>query len=174
MNFGFTPSTQKEEVFNKLGAYLDSLGIKVTVIDNQRPWGGFLVIDEASTDTFIAQFFPSVDKKDVTKFGDKLTPKILIVESGEELSWQYHYRRAELWSCVDGPVGYKRSMNDERPETLVLQPGEFVQFNPGERHTGVGLKNWGIIAEFWQHTDANQPSDDDDIVRLEDKYGRAA
>lgn len=65
-------------------------------------------------------------------------------------------------------------MTDEKSETLTLQPGEFVQFNPGERHSGVGLESWGIVAEFWQHIDPEQQSDDDDIVRLEDKYGRAA
>ena len=172
MEFGFAPETSKQEVFQKVASYLAELSIAVESIDDSRPWGGFFVVEESSTDQFIKQFFPGIDKAEVTRFGDKLTPKILIVESGEELSWQYHHRRAELWSCVDGPVGYKRSMDDQKPETSILSVGESVQFNPSERHTGVGLQNWGIIAEFWQHTDPSQPSDDDDIIRLEDKYGR--
>lgn len=172
MEFGFSPETSKKEVFDKVLAYLGELVIDVTAVDAERPWGGFFVIDEASTDTFIDRFFPGINKADVTKFGDKLTPKILVIQPGEELSWQYHDRRAELWSCVDGPVGYRRSMNDEKPEVQTLTQGEAVQFNPNERHTGVGLESWGVVAEFWQHTSPEQPSDDDDIVRLEDKYGR--
>jgi mannose-6-phosphate isomerase len=172
MGYKFLPEVAKEEIFDQIRSYLEELAIDITSVDSSRPWGGFFVIDETSTDTFIHNFFPSIDKKDVTKFGSKLTPKILIVEPGEELSWQYHHRRAELWSCISGPVGYKRSMENKKPETLVLKPGEIVQFNPNERHTGIGLENWGIIAEFWQHTAPDRPSDDDDIVRLEDKYGR--
>jgi mannose-6-phosphate isomerase len=42
----------------------------------------------------------------------------------------------------------------------------------GERHRLLGLNEWGIIAEIWQHTDATDPSDEDDIVRLQDDYGR--
>ena len=30
----------------------------------------------------------------------------------------------------------------------------------------------GIVAEFWQHTDADSPSNEDDIVRLQDDYAR--
>jgi len=29
-----------------------------------------------------------------------------------------------------------------------------------------------MIAEIWQHTDAAQPSDEDDIVRVQDDFGR--
>jgi hypothetical protein len=29
----------------------------------------------------------------------------------------------------------------------------------------------GIVAEIWQHTDLNQPSDEEDIVRLQDDFG---
>lgn len=172
MTFGFSPTTNKEEVFTKVSAYLDELGIKVASIDNQRPWGGFFVISDESIDDFIRQFFADYDIDKIKQFSPKLMPKILVVAPGEELSWQYHFRRAELWRCIDGPVGYRRSMEDQQPETQVLQLGDVVQFNPHERHTGVGLDTWGLIAEFWQHTDPDQPSDENDIVRLEDKYGR--
>jgi hypothetical protein len=29
-----------------------------------------------------------------------------------------------------------------------------------------------MIAEIWQHTNADQPSDEDDIVRVQDDFGR--
>jgi mannose-6-phosphate isomerase len=172
MEFGFTAETSKEEVFEKVTEYLGELAISVSSIDAARPWGGFFVIDEVSTDTFINQFFPYYDVASIKQFGAKLSPKILVVGPSEELSWQYHFRRAELWKCVDGPVGFKRSKDDTQGGVNTLANGEIVQFDPSERHRLIGLDNWGIVAEFWQHTDPNQPSDEDDIVRLEDKYGR--
>jgi hypothetical protein len=42
----------------------------------------------------------------------------------------------------------------------------------GERHRLVGLEDWGVIAEIWQHTDAAIPSDESDIVRVQDDFGR--
>ena len=39
-------------------------------------------------------------------------------------------------------------------------------------HRLVGLSNWGIIAEIWQHTDPEKPSDEEDIVRVQDDFGR--
>jgi hypothetical protein len=42
----------------------------------------------------------------------------------------------------------------------------------GERHRLVGLDVQGVIAEIWQHTDANHPSDEDDIIRVQDDFGR--
>jgi hypothetical protein len=40
------------------------------------------------------------------------------------------------------------------------------------RHRLVGLGDWGVLAEIWQHTDLQNPSDEEDIVRLQDDYGR--
>lgn len=172
MEFGLTPETPKEEVFGKVQSYLGELAIDIASVDAERPWGGFFVIDGASTDNFINQFFPDFDVDSIRQFGSKLSPKILIVGPGEELSWQYHDRRAELWRCVDGPVGYRRSLDDTQSDVITLNAGEIVQFAPGERHRLVGNGTWGLVAEFWQHTDPENPSNEDDIVRLEDKYGR--
>lgn len=174
MEFGFTPETPKEKVFERIRMYLGELAINIASDDSERPWGGFFVIDEASTDNFIRTFFPNYDVEKIKQFGSKLSPKILIVGPEEELSWQYHDRRAELWKCVDGPVGYRRSANDTQSDVIELGRGQIVQFNPSERHRLVGRGTWGIVAEFWQHTDPENPSDEEDIVRLDDKYGRAA
>ncbi|MCU0327251.1 MAG: phosphoheptose isomerase, partial [Spirosomaceae bacterium] len=40
------------------------------------------------------------------------------------------------------------------------------------RHRLVGVNEWGIIAEIWQHTDPKNPSDENDIVRVQDDFGR--
>jgi hypothetical protein len=34
------------------------------------------------------------------------------------------------------------------------------------------MDNWGVVAEIWQHTDPAVPSDEDDIIRVQDDYNR--
>lgn len=163
----------KAEVFEKIKKYLDGLSLKVASVDDQRPWGGFFVIDSDSEKDFIATFFPEVDQKEVYKYGGALCPKILLVEPNQKLSWQYHNRRAELWKAVVGPVGVLVSNDDVQPETPeTLETNEIVEHGNQVRHRLVGLANWGIVAEIWQHTDPDQLSDEADIIRLEDSYGR--
>ncbi len=72
-----------------------------------------------------------------------------------------------------GPVGVMVSKNDTKPEAHdILDTGEIVEHDSLIRHRLIGLDNWGIVAEIWQHTEPGNPSDEDDIVRLEDQYGR--
>ena len=53
-----------------------------------------------------------------------------------------------------------------------LKKGDKIKLQKGERHRLIGLDGWGVIAEIWQHTDAENPSDEEDIVRLQDDFGR--
>ncbi|MEJ7674355.1 MAG: hypothetical protein WKF59_17085 [Chitinophagaceae bacterium] len=104
--------------------------------------------------------------------GNKLSPKILIVEPGKRLSWQYHFRRAELWKVISGVVGVIKSNSDVENEITKHDPSSAIKLKQGERHRLIGLDSWGIIAEIWQHIDKGHPSDEEDIVRLQDDYGR--
>lgn len=64
------------------------------------------------------------------------------------------------------------STTDEEPPHQVLQINKIIQIQCGERHRLIGLDGWGIVAEIWQHTDPNNLSNEDDIVRLQDDFGR--
>lgn len=101
-----------------------------------------------------------------------MSPKILIVAPEKRLSWQYHQRRAEIWRVIQGQVGLKRSANDIEGELELLNVGDTITLQQGERHRLIGLDDYAVIAEIWQHTDANHPSDEDDIVRVQDDFGR--
>ncbi len=103
---------------------------------------------------------------------NKLSPKILVVEPGKRLSWQYHHRRAEIWRVVEGEVGIIMSDSDEQTALNLFEPGDVIILENGKRHRLVGLNDWGVVAEIWQHTDTEHPSDEDDIVRLQDDFGR--
>lgn len=145
---------------------------KYTIVDTdlQRPWGGFFRLDNSDAERFAAEYFPDVQFETF----EGLSPKFLLVAPGEQLSWQLHNRRAELWRVLDGPVGVKLSDTNEQPdEARILQPGESIQFDTEVRHRLIGLTGtWGLVAEIWKHTDPDSPSDENDIIRLEDNYGR--
>jgi mannose-6-phosphate isomerase-like protein (cupin superfamily) len=162
---------QKEQLFTDIAARLADQGFRVERQDPSRPWGGFFVLDESQAQQFADVYFNGLDVAKL-RISGQLSPKILLVAPHQRLSWQYHFRRAEIWQVVEGPVGVAISDTDEQTEVKSYQPGERIILKQGERHRLVGLGGWGVIAEIWQHTDANQPSDEDDIVRVQDDFGR--
>jgi mannose-6-phosphate isomerase len=161
----------KQELFATVERYLGDLSLGIAQVDSERPWGGFFVIDEAQTANFVSYYFPELPQRDIEK-GGKLSPKILLVEPQRRLSWQYHDRREELWKVVSGPVGVITSASDEQGSVRSLQADETIQFGTKTRHRLIGLDSWGVVAEIWQHTDQSNPSDEQDIVRVEDDFGR--
>jgi len=50
--------------------------------------------------------------------------------------------------------------------------GDTITLQQGERHCLIGLDDYAVIAYIWQHIDTNNPSDEEDIVRLQDDFGR--
>lgn len=166
-----TKYKDKAELFNEIREKLERQGFRVENEDQTRPWGGFFVIDENQAQDFADQYFDGINVQDL-KISGKLSPKILIVSPNKRLSWQYHHRRAEIWRVVQGEVGVVTSPTDEEHELQILKEGESIRLSQGERHRLVGLGEYGVIAEIWQHTDAQNPSDEDDIVRVQDDFGR--
>lgn len=162
---------QKTLLFRQTEQQLRQQGFNIDKQDQTRPWGGFFVIDEAQAQAFANAYFDNMSV-DELRISGKLSPKILLVAPEKRLSWQYHHRRAEIWRVVQGPVGVVTSPNDEEAEVKTYQPGELITLQQGERHRLVGLDGWGVLAEIWQHTDAANPSDEDDIVRVQDDFGR--
>lgn len=90
--------------------------------------------------------------------------KIITVNPGGVLSLQYHHRRAEYWVALD--EGLEVEVGDQ---TLRPAPNQEIFIPQGAHHRlkGVGDKPARIM-ELWLGN-----SDESDIVRLEDQYGRA-
>lgn len=164
--------SQKKEIFDTVAQRLQIEGFNVVNRDETRPWGGFFVIDETQAQQFADTYFDGLDINSL-KIGGKLSPKILIVAPNKRLSWQYHHRRAEIWQVVTGNVGIKTSATDtEGEEVKKYKPKDQIKLQQGERHRLIGLDDWGVVAEIWQHTDPENPSDESDIVRVQDDFGR--
>jgi len=160
----------RSAIFGRIQEMIESCGLTVASKDDARPWGGFFVIDETQAVAFIEAFFPGEDAAELT--ARKVSPKILIVLPHARLSWQYHHRRAELWRVIEGPVAVMRSADDAEADPEAHAEGSVIRLAQGERHRLMGLDGYGVVAEIWQHTDPARPSDEEDIVRVQDDFGR--
>ncbi len=171
MDLTLSRDINKEEVFETVKTYLELHNFKIINSDRTRPWGGFYVIDELQSRQFIDFFFKGVSRAQ-QRLAGKISPKILIVERGKRLSWQYHHRRSEIWKVIAGEVGVITSDNDQEGDLQLKNKNDIILLKQGERHRLIGTASWGVIAEIWQHTDVNYPSDEEDIVRVQDDFGR--
>ena len=166
-----TPDLEKDQVIDLVENYLKELGFSIETSDKNRPWGGFFVLKESQILKFRDTFFPSVFFSE-EQLSQKLSPKFLIVAPGARLSWQYHHRRSELWTLVSGGASVSRSMSDSQNPAVFMENGVVISLERGERHRLVGTDVWGIVAEIWMHSDSAFPSNEADIVRLDDDYSR--
>ncbi|HSX17908.1 MAG TPA: hypothetical protein VLE51_00950 [Candidatus Saccharimonadales bacterium] len=162
----------KTEVFQTVADYLSTHTFKIIKLDILRPWGFFFYVDEEQTEKFIEHFYGRAELEGIDT-SLSLQPKILAIESGKKLSWQYHNRRSEIWRCIAGSVAVIENRADDEPSPQIISGDDLVTFPQGIRHRASGNNEWGIVAEIWQHTDPQNPSDENDIVRLQDDFGRS-
>ena len=90
--------------------------------------------------------------------------KILKVKQGESLSLQYHVKKDETIYVYEGRLQVTVEA-DGRREEKILGPGDCLHFPPGTRHRMEGLLD-SVLFEV-------STPELDDVVRLEDRYGRA-
>ena len=157
--------------FKKIENEIIEKGFKIISKNFKKPWGGFLVIDESQAQDFVNTFFTGIDIETL-KIGGKLSPKILIVSPDSKLSWQYHHRRAEIWKVYKGIIGVSKSFDDIEKPMITLEKNDQIKLIQGERHRLIGLDDFAVVSEIWQHTDPDYPSNENDIVRISDDYGR--
>jgi len=90
--------------------------------------------------------------------------KLLAIRSGEALSFQYHVTKDETIHVLDGTLGLFVERDGEQKE-LRLSPGESFHVEPGTRHRMFAPEGDVLLVEV-------STSELDDVVRLEDRYGR--
>lgn len=96
--------------------------------------------------------------------GARFQVKRLMVNPGSQLSLQMHYHRSEHWVVVAGMAEVTR--NDEQ---LLIYENESVYLPAGTRHR---LANPGKVPLVVVEVQSGSYLGEDDIVRMEDKYGR--
>ena len=161
----------KNDIFNQTLGILKSQKLNVVDKDTDRPWGGFFVIDEFYAQKFANLYFKGLNTEEI-KVSGKLSPKILIISPNKRLSWQYHHRRSEICKVESGEIKVVNSHDDIERKEVILKEGDDIRLFQGERHRIVGTNDYAVLAEIWIHTDKDNPSDEDDIVRVQDDFGR--
>ena len=98
--------------------------------------------------------------------GDAYVGKLLFVSAGESLSLQYHEVKDESWLIQSGRARIELGAAGA-PELAeaVVGPGAAFRYRPGTVHRITALEDTTILEVSTPHLD--------DVVRLEDRYGRA-
>ena len=154
--------------YENIKSEVKNLGFSITHEDFNKPWGGYFQIDQRQSQKFVHTFI----SKEINVNNLKISPKILIVEPNQRLSWQFHKRRKEIWKVYRNEIGVIRSLTNFENDLIIKKEGEVIHFDNQERHRLVGLDKIGVVAEIWIHTDLNNLSDENDIVRISDDYKR--
>jgi len=96
---------------------------------------------------------------------DRYVGKTLHIERGEQLSYQYHHRKDETIHVLAGVLELEVAMADGPRRLVRLGAGEGFHLPPGMRHRMTAVETCDVL-------EASTP-ELDDVVRLEDRYGRA-
>lgn len=120
-----------------------------SVIDNspkfdRRPWGTFTVLDE----------------------GDNFKVKRIEVLPGKRLSYQKHAQRAEHWVVIQGAA--KVTLDDR---DHIVEAGQAIDIAIGSAHR---VENPGEELLVFIEVQRGNYLGEDDIVRLQDDFGRVA
>lgn len=110
---------------------------------DRRPWGSYTVLDDDGTHKV----------------------KRIVVAPGKRLSYQRHARRSEHWFIVSG-----NAVVTLDGETAEYGPGNSVDIVVGTAHRIENATDTEVVFIEVQH---GEYFGEDDIVRLEDDYGRA-
>ena len=109
-----------------------------------RPWGSYRGVDR----------------------GDRFQVKRIVVNPGERLSLQMHHHRAEHWVVVEGTALVTRG-----EEQILVHENQSVYIPLGTVHR---LENPGKVPLHLIEVQSGGYLGEDDIVRLEDGYGRVS
>ena len=109
---------------------------------DQRPWGSYTVLDDEPT----------------------FKVKRIEVLPGKRLSYQRHARRSEHWFIVHGTAVV--TLDGERRQ---VTSGDVVDVPVGTNHR---IENAGDDQVVFVEVQHGEYFGEDDIVRLEDDYGR--
>jgi mannose-6-phosphate isomerase len=115
---------------------------RVTPRRVEKPWGWELVWAEA----------------------EDYVGKLLFVKAGESLSLQYHEVKDESWLVHEGRATLELGEVGGALESFEIVSGDAFRYRPGTVHRVTAIEDTLVVEVSTPHFD--------DVVRLEDRYGR--
>lgn len=109
---------------------------------DHRPWGSYYVLEDAKTHKV----------------------KRIEVKPKGRLSYQYHYKRSEVWTMVSG-----EAIVTLDGKTIPLKAGDVIEIPKKAKHR---IENPGTETLVFIEVQLGSYFGEDDIVRLEDDYNR--
>mgnify|MGYP002382572999 CR=1 FL=1 len=96
---------------------------------------------------------------------DRYVGKILHIKQGHSLSLQFHQQKDETILLQSGRMRFEHFAEGQEPQATELRPGDAFHITPLLRHRMVALEDCDVL-------EVSTP-ELDDVVRLQDAYGRA-
>ena len=96
---------------------------------------------------------------------DRYVGKILHIRAGHALSLQFHREKDETIMLLSGRMEFVSFVDGEAPRSRELAVREPVHIPPGLRHRMIAIEDTDLV-------EVSTP-ELDDVVRLDDRYGRA-
>jgi mannose-6-phosphate isomerase len=96
---------------------------------------------------------------------ERYVGKVIFIRAGEQLSLQFHRRKDEIIYVHSGRIELEVGEPGRTPDVEVVGPGRAFHFEPGVVHRWKALEDSTVL-------EVSTP-ELDDVVRLEDRYGRA-
>ena len=90
--------------------------------------------------------------------------KKIVIKSGQAPSYQYHFKRSEIWVIVKGTAEVRIDDN-----TMLHGVGDIIRIPTEAKHQITNVGNEDVV---FVEIQLGEYFGEDDIVRLEDKYGR--
>lgn len=128
------------------------------------------------------KFFPTVDatcsvltkvmdkpwgnERILEHINDKYTIKILIIKPGQETSLQFHKTKTETMLCISGSGVIEYKEENDKLKTEEFKVGRYITLHSFVIHRVKNTSNKDLIIIECATSEL------DDVVRLEDKYGR--
>jgi quercetin dioxygenase-like cupin family protein len=95
---------------------------------------------------------------------DRYVGKVLHIKKGGKLSLQYHQTKDETVMVWSGRMRFEHFAEGQEPQHTDMGPGEAFHVTPGLRHRMIALEDTDVFEV--------STTELDDVVRLEDAYGR--
>jgi mannose-6-phosphate isomerase-like protein (cupin superfamily) len=96
---------------------------------------------------------------------DRYVGKILHIKKGHSLSLQYHQKKDETIMLLVGRMELVHYRDGEEPKVTVLEPRQPFHIGPQLRHRMTAVEDCDVVEV--------STAELDDVVRLDDNYGRA-